>query len=74
MRRIAFASITAALVLASGLAVAQSGGGCLQGTWVYYNASNRVVGSETVGCGSQDGLQGTRTSRSAFTPGCASAF
>lgn len=74
MRRFVFASITAALILASGLAVAQSGGGCLQGTWIYTDAANRVVGSETVGCGSEDGLQGTRTARKSFTPGCAAAF
>ena len=60
-----------ALALASGAAIA---GGCLQGTWHYYDASGRLVGGQTVGCAELDGAWGTVTARSTFSQGCASSF
>ena len=49
--------------------------GCLQGTWHYLDASGRVVGEQTVGCGELDGIWwGTVTARTSFTQGCASSF
>lgn len=59
-----------ALMLVSGAAIAQAGGGCLQGTWHYLDASGRIVGESTVGCGELDGAWGAVTSRSTFTQGC----
>ncbi len=59
------------LIFASGVAVA---GGCLQGTWNYYDASGRLVGGQTVGCAELDGAWGSVTARSTFTQGCASSF
>jgi Family of unknown function (DUF6289) len=59
-----------ALVLVSGAAIAQAGGGCLQGTWHYLDASGRLVGETTVGCGELDGAWGAVTGRSTFTQGC----
>jgi hypothetical protein len=49
-------------------------GGCLQGTWHYYDSAGRLVGEQTVGCGELDGTWGTVTARSAFTQGCLSSF
>ena len=60
-----------ALVLVSGAAMAQAGGGCLQGTWHYFDANGSLVGERTVGCGAMDGAWGAVTSRSTFTQGCA---
>ncbi len=57
-------------ILASGAAIA---GGCLQGTWHYYDASGRPVGGETVGCGELDGVWGTVTANRTFSQGCASS-
>ena len=62
------------LVLVAGAAMAQSGGGCLQGTWHYLDASGRLVGERTVGCGAMDGVWGTVTSQSTFTQGCAAGM
>ncbi len=58
-------------ILASGAAIA---GGCLQGTWNYYDASGRLVGGQTVGCGELDGTWGTVTANTSFSQGCASSF
>lgn len=69
-RRIAVSALFA-LTLASGAAIA---GGCLQGTWNYYDASGRLVGGQTVGCAELDGTWGTVTAKSTFSQGCASSF
>ena len=69
-RRFAFSALFA-LTLASGAAIA---GGCLQGTWNYYDASGRLVGGQTVGCGELDGTWGTVTANTTFSQGCASSF
>lgn len=69
-RRIALSALFA-LALASGAAIA---GGCLQGTWNYYDASGRLVGGQTVGCGELDGVWGTVTANSTFSQGCASSY
>ena len=68
-RRIVLSALFA-LTLASGAAIA---GGCLQGTWHYYDASGRPVGGETVGCGELDGAWGTVTANRTFSQGCASS-
>jgi hypothetical protein len=60
----------AAMVVVSGVS---SAGGCLQGTWTYYSAEGAVVGSETVGCGTDDGAWGTRTANKTFSQGCAAS-
>jgi hypothetical protein len=49
-------------------------GGCLQGTWQYFDAGGRLVGEQTVGCGDLDGSWGSATANKTFTPGCASSF
>jgi hypothetical protein len=49
-------------------------GGCLQGTWHYLDASGRLVGEQTVGCGELDGSWGSVTANKTFTQGCASSF
>jgi Family of unknown function (DUF6289) len=64
-------SLLVAFAFVSATAIA---GGCLQGTWQYYDASGRLVGEQTVGCGELDGTWGAVTSRSTFTQGCASSF
>lgn len=69
-RRFGFSALFA-LTLASGAAIA---GGCLQGTWNYYDASGRLVGGQTVGCGELDGTWGTVTANTTFSQGCASSF
>jgi Family of unknown function (DUF6289) len=64
-----------ALVLLSSAAMAQStGGGCLQGTWHYFDANGRLVGEQTVGCAELDGAWGAVTSNKTFTQGCAASF
>lgn len=60
-----------ALTLASGAAIA---GGCLQGTWNYYDANGRLVGGQTVGCAELDGTWGRVTANSTFSQGCASSY
>jgi hypothetical protein len=74
MRRIKLGLVAVGLVVASGMAGAQSGGGCLQGTWHYFDQSGRLVGEQTVGCGADDGAWGSRTSTSTFSQGCLSAM
>jgi Family of unknown function (DUF6289) len=69
-RKIALSSLLA-LLLVSGAVIA---GGCLQGTWHYFDASGRLVGEQTVGCGELDGAWGAVTARSTFTQGCAESF
>lgn len=69
-RRIALSALFA-LTLTSGAAIA---GGCLQGTWNYYDASGRLVGGQTVGCGELDGVWGTVTANTTFSQGCASSY
>ena len=71
MRRTRIFAVAFALLAISGLAYA---GGCLQGTWHYYNASGQLVGEETFGCGDMDGAWGSVTANKSFTPGCASAM
>jgi len=56
-----------ALLLASTSTMA---GGCLQGTWTYYDDEGSYTGYETVGCGAADGLRGERAYNSRFTQGC----
>ncbi|MFZ5638586.1 MAG: DUF6289 family protein [Pseudomonadota bacterium] len=68
-RSIAGISLVVSLCL-SGAAGAD--GGCLQGTWHYFDANGRLVGEQTVGCGELDGVWGSVTANSAFTQGCAS--
>ena len=71
MQRKLALSVLVSLAFMSATAVA---GGCLQGTWHYLDASGRVVGEQTVGCGELDGSWGTVTARTSFTQGCASSF
>ena len=73
MRRIKLGLVAVGLVVVSGLAIAQSGGGCLQGTWHYYE-NGQLVGERTVGCGADDGAWGRSTSNSTFSQGCVSAM
>ena len=73
MRRFKLVCISVGLVLVTGVAIAQSGGGCLQGTWHYYE-NGQLVGEQTVGCGADDGAWGRRTSDSTFSQGCVSAM
>ncbi len=70
-RAIAGSTLVVALCL-SGAAGAD--GGCLQGTWHYFDAGGRLVGEETVGCGELDGSWGSATADRTFTQGCASSF
>lgn len=70
MRRTRIFAVAFVLLAFSGLS---SAGGCLQGTWHYYDASGALVGEETVGCGDLDGVWGTPTASKSFTPGCASS-
>jgi hypothetical protein len=63
--------VSLAFISATATAIAA---GCLQGTWHYLDASGRVVGEQTVGCGELDGSWGTVTARTSFTQGCASSF
>lgn len=65
------AVLTAVLMLPG---VAGADGGCLQGTWHYFDAGGRLVGEQTVGCAELDGSWGSVTANSAFSQGCASSF
>lgn len=65
------AVLTAVLMLPGAVG---ADGGCLQGTWHYFDASGRLVGEQTVGCAELDGSWGSVTANSAFTQGCASSF
>ncbi len=71
MQRKLALSLMVSLAFMSATAIAA---GCLQGTWHYLDASGRVVGEQTVGCGELDGSWGTVTARTSFTQGCASSF
>lgn len=71
MRRTKMGVMTAILVVAASIGSAY-GGGCLQGTFVYYDAEGAYSGHRTVGCGADDGTWGVVTSDSSFTQGCAS--
>jgi hypothetical protein len=71
MQRKLALSVLVSLAFMSATAIAA---GCLQGTWHYLDASGRVVGEQTVGCGELDGSWGTVTTRTSFTQGCASSF
>jgi Family of unknown function (DUF6289) len=71
MQRKLALSLMVSLAFMSATAIAA---GCLQGTWHYLDASGRVVGEQTVGCGELDGSWGTVTARTTFTQGCASSF
>ena len=64
-----------ALVLGAILATVSSAttaGGCLQGTWTYYDDDGNFVGYETVGCGVGDGVYGQVTDNKSFSQGCVS--
>jgi hypothetical protein len=66
---------TKALVLGVILVAASSAstaGGCLQGTWTYYDDDGSFVGYETVGCGADDGVYGQVTDNKTFSQGCVS--
>jgi len=69
MRRTRIFAVALALVVASGVT---SAGGCLQGTFHYFNDAGQQVGGETMGCGADDGFWGVRTANKTFTQGCAS--
>ena len=69
MRKLTAIALGGALFLASSGTIA---GGCLQGTWTYYDDDGGFVGYETVGCGDADGLVGERSQNKSFTQGCAS--
>ncbi len=69
MKPLIFGVMLAAM---AGATAAQSGGGCLQGTWTYYDAAGNFVGYETVGCGADDGVYGQVTANRSFSQGCAS--
>ena len=71
MQRKLALTVMVSLAFMSATAIAA---GCLQGTWHYLDASGRVVGEQTVGCGELDGSWGTVTARTTFTQGCASSF
>jgi len=70
MRRTRIFALALALIVVSG---ATSAGGCLQGTYHYFNDSGQLVGEETLGCGEADGAWGTPTANKTFTQGCASS-
>lgn len=59
------------LVLAAASSISFAGG-CLQGTFVYYDADGGYAGHRTVGCGADDGTWGTVTTDYSFTQGCSS--
>lgn len=71
MQRKLALSVLVSLTFVSATAIAA---GCLQGTWHYLDASGRVVGEQTVGCGELDGSWGAVTASTSFTQGCASSF
>ena len=62
------------LLIASSAAFAAVGGGCLQGTWHYYDSSGRLVGEQTVRSRELDGLWGTVPTRTTFTQRCAASM
>lgn len=71
MRRTKIGVMTAILVVAASIGSAY-GGGCLQGTFVYYDAEGAFSGYRIVGCGADDGTWGTVTTDYSFTQGCSS--
>lgn len=71
MRRIKLLLTGAVLMLASSVSMA-GGGGCLQGTWTYFDDQGDYVGSQTVGCGDADGTWGQVTDNRSFSQGCSS--
>ena len=72
MRHVVVSAVMAGLLALPGAVGAN--GGCLQGTWHYFDASGRLVGEQTVGCGELDGSWGSVTANSAFSQGCAASF
>ena len=69
--------VVATAMLAAFLAlpgVAGADGGCLQGTWQYFDAGGRLVGEQTLGCAELDGSWGAVTPNKVFIQGCASSF
>lgn len=71
MRHVVSTAVLAAVLTLPG--VAGANGGCLQGTWHYFDVSGRLVGEQTVGCGELDGSWGSITANSGFSQGCASS-
>lgn len=69
MRKLTTIALGGVLFLASSGTIA---GGCLQGTWTYYDDDGSFVGYETVGCGEADCLVGQRSQNKSFTQGCSS--
>lgn len=62
-------ALAVAALFGSGAVIA---GGCLQGSWHYFDSQGRMVGGQTVGCGAQDGAWGQVTANKSFTQGCSS--
>lgn len=69
MRKITALTLGLVLIAASS---ATTAGGCLQGTWTYYDDDGTFVGYETVGCGADDGVYGQVTANKSFSQGCVS--
>lgn len=62
-----------ALAFAASSASAQSGGGgCLAGTYSYFDQDGQLVGSATVGC-NPNSSWGVVTDDAVFSPGCYAA-
>ena len=59
-------------VILATVSSATTAGGCLQGTWTYYDDDGNFVGYETVGCGADDGIYGQVTNNKTFSQGCVS--
>ncbi len=63
--------LTAGLLLAAVSSMSYAGG-CLQGTFIYYDANGSYAGHRIVGCGADDGTWGTVTTDYSFSQGCSS--
>lgn len=70
-RAVVWSALAISLLLSGAVG---ANGGCLQGTWHYFDAGGRLVGEQTVGCGELDGSWGSATASKTFTQGCASSF
>jgi hypothetical protein len=67
MRRTKLVLMGVLIALASSASMA--GGGCLAGTYSYYNDDGELVGAATVGCNPNTGW-GQQTDNAVFHPGC----
>ncbi|MFC3550867.1 hypothetical protein ACFOLC_07525 [Lysobacter cavernae] len=72
MRRTKIVLIAIALTLLSGIALAQSGGGCLAGYYEYRSDDGQVIGASSVGC-AENWSWGLRSDNYVFHAGCSVA-